>query len=116
MAVRASVAQVRQDQQQRDNLENDRGEPGSRRCTCHLESRQYDAHIRPRWQHCRGERSRPFQTYQLVAVYWIILKERFSEKGGFLADVMGLGKTVEALARFVVNRWLTVAWLDVEVS
>ncbi|KAJ9657382.1 hypothetical protein H2201_008213 [Coniosporium apollinis] len=42
--------------------------------------------------------------------------ERFSEKGGFLADAMGLGKTVEALARFVVNRWLTVAWLDVEVS
>ena len=53
--------------------------------------------------------------YQAFGAYWQMLTSRHLG-GGFLADSMGLGKTLSFLSYFVVERQLCVLWDDVEKS
>ncbi|KAI9747332.1 MAG: hypothetical protein M4579_007486, partial [Chaenotheca gracillima] len=51
---------------------------------------------------------------QLLAVYWMITQPlRVDIYGGFLADGMGLGKTIESVTLWVVNCWLHKMYNDV---
>ncbi|KAI1362245.1 P-loop containing nucleoside triphosphate hydrolase protein [Xylaria arbuscula] len=48
----------------------------------------------------------PLYPHQLLAVYFMLKRELSGEepKGGIIADAMGLGKTVDALATVAINR------------
>lgn len=41
--------------------------------------------------------------HQIIGVAWLIKKELGSDKGGILADAMGLGKTIQMIATMVKN-------------
>jgi hypothetical protein len=43
------------------------------------------------------------KAYQSIGLTWLLKKERGSTKGGILADAMGLGKTIQALALICAN-------------
>ena len=53
--------------------------------------------------------------YQAFGVYWQMITSR-KLGGGFVADSMGLGKTLSFLAFFVVERQLACLWAIVEKS
>lgn len=53
--------------------------------------------------------------YQAFGVYWQMMTSRMVG-GGFVADTMGLGKTLSFLAFFVVERQLSCLWRAVEDS
>ena len=53
--------------------------------------------------------------YQAFGVYWQMLTSR-ELGGGFVADALGLGKTLSFLAYVVVERQLAVLWRDVGKS
>ena len=57
----------------------------------------------------------PIYQYQAFGVYWQMITSR-EMGGGFLADAMGLGKTLSFIAYMVVERQLSVLWMEVNNS
>ncbi|KAJ9104320.1 hypothetical protein QFC19_003960 [Naganishia cerealis] len=45
----------------------------------------------------------PLMPHQIIGVQWMVDKERSKHHGGILADSMGLGKTIQAIATIVAN-------------
>ena len=52
-----------------------------------------------------GHKSLTLHPWQVQAVYWLIHMERSHLHAGLLADNIGLGKTISALAYIVLTPW-----------
>ncbi|EFW13350.1 conserved hypothetical protein [Coccidioides posadasii str. Silveira] len=44
--------------------------------------------------------------HQLYCAFWMLLKDQGLEQGGFIADEMGIGKTMEVILYFVLGAWI----------
>lgn len=60
-----------------------------------------------------GMRRKPYLC-QVFAAFWMLCTEQTEARGGFVSDVMGIGKTTEILAYFVLSVLLTVNKSEVE--
>ena len=54
--------------------------------------------------------------YQLYFVYWSKTQERFCANGRILANRIGLGKTILVLLVYIMERWLTMAFEEINAD
>ncbi|EFW15482.1 conserved hypothetical protein [Coccidioides posadasii str. Silveira] len=52
--------------------------------------------------------------HQLYCAFWMLLKDQGLEQGGFIADEMGIGKTMEVILYFVLGAWIIYNCLHIK--
>ncbi|EFW13187.1 conserved hypothetical protein [Coccidioides posadasii str. Silveira] len=52
--------------------------------------------------------------HQLYCAFWMLLKDQGLEQGGFIADKMGIGKTMEVILYFVLGAWIIYNHLHIK--